>query len=213
MKPKLKIDFVSDVACPWCAIGLASLQLALSHLDDEAQTEMVMHPFELNPQMAAEGETLIEHIGRKYGRTPEQILQAQAELRERGAAVGFSFGPRTRIYNTFDAHRLLHWARLQGKQVELKAALLKAYHGEGKPPSNHDVLIEAAQSVGLDAAKARAVLQDGTYASEVRADEEQYLAMGIHSVPSIIINDRYLLTGAQPVEAFEQALRQILADA
>jgi predicted DsbA family dithiol-disulfide isomerase len=213
MKPKLKIDFVSDVACPWCAIGLASLQLALSHLDDEAQTEMVMHPFELNPQMAAEGETLIEHIGRKYGRTPEQILQAQAELRERGAAVGFSFGPRTRIYNTFDAHRLLHWARLQGKQVELKAALLKAYHGEGKPPSNHDVLIEAAQSVGLDAAKARAVLQDGTYASEVRAEEEQYLAMGIHSVPSIIINDRYLLTGAQPVEAFEQALRQILADA
>jgi predicted DsbA family dithiol-disulfide isomerase len=213
MKPKLKIDFVSDVACPWCAIGLASLQLALSHLDDEAQTEMVMHPFELNPQMAAEGETLIEHIGRKYGRTPEQILQAQAELRERGAAVGFSFGPRTRIYNTFDAHRLLHWARLQGKQVELKAALLKAYHGEGKPPSRHDVLIEAAQSVGLDAEKARAVLQDGTYAGEVRAEEERYMAMGINSVPSIIVNDRYLLTGAQPVEAFEQALRQILADA
>jgi predicted DsbA family dithiol-disulfide isomerase len=213
MKPTLKIDFVSDVACPWCAIGLASLELALTHLDDVAQAEMVMHPFELNPQMADEGETLIEHIGRKYGRTPEQILQAQAELRERGAAVGFHFGPRTRIYNTFDAHRLLHWARLQGKQVELKAALLKAYHGEGKPPSRHDVLIEAAQSVGLDAAKARAVLQHGTYASEVRAEEERYLAMGIHSVPSIIVNDRYLLTGAQPVEAFEQALRQVLADA
>jgi predicted DsbA family dithiol-disulfide isomerase len=213
MKPTLKIDFVSDVACPWCAIGLASLQRALSRLENVAQAEMVMHPFELNPQMAAEGETLIEHIGKKYGRTPEQILQAQAELRERGAAVGFSFGPRTRIYNTFDAHRLLHWARLQGKQVELKAALLKAYHGEGKPPSRHDVLIEAAQSVGLDAEKARAVLQDGTYAGEVRAEEERYMAMGINSVPSIIVNDRYLLTGAQPVEAFEQALRQILADA
>jgi predicted DsbA family dithiol-disulfide isomerase len=213
MKQKLKIDFVSDVACPWCAIGLSSLQLALSHLGETAQAELVMHPFELNPQMAAEGETLVEHIGRKYGRTPEQIAQAQAELRERGAAVGFSFGPRTRIYNTFDAHRLLHWARLQGKQVALKEALLKAYHGDGKAPSDRDVLVEAAQSVGLDAAKVRDVLEGGAYASEVRAEEEKYLAMGVNSVPSIIVNDRYLLTGAQPVEAFEQALRQILANA
>jgi predicted DsbA family dithiol-disulfide isomerase len=212
MKQPLKIDFVSDVACPWCAIGLSSLQLALSHLEDSVDAKLTMHPFELNPQMASEGELLVEHIGKKYGRTPKQVKQAQVELRERGAKVGFTFGPRTRIYNTFDAHRLLHWAGLKGKQVALKQALLKAYHGEGKAPSEHDVLLEAAQSVGLDAAAARAILQGDAYASEVRAEEEKYQAMGIHSVPSIILNDRYLLTGAQPVEAFEQAIQQILAE-
>jgi predicted DsbA family dithiol-disulfide isomerase len=213
MKQPIRIDFVSDVACPWCAIGLSSLQLALSRLGDTVDAELVVHPFELNPQMVEEGEDLIEHIGKKYGRTPQQVLQAQAELRQRGADVGFTFGTRKRIYNTFDAHRLMHWAGIKGKQVQLKQALLQAYHGEGKATSNRDVLVEAAESVGLDGAEARAVLQGGDYANEVRAEEEQYQAMGIHSVPSIIFNNRYLLTGAQPVEAFEQAIQQILAEA
>jgi predicted DsbA family dithiol-disulfide isomerase len=213
MKQPIRIDFVSDVACPWCAIGLSSLQLALSRLGDTVDAELVVHPFELNPQMVAEGEDLIEHIGKKYGRTPQQVLQAQAELRQRGADVGFTFGTRKRIYNTFDAHRLMHWAGIKGKQVQLKQALLQAYHGEGMATSNCDVLVEAAESVGLDGAEAGAVLQDGDYANEVRAEEEQYQAMGIHSVPSIIFNNRYLLTGAQPVEAFEQAIQQILAEA
>jgi predicted DsbA family dithiol-disulfide isomerase len=213
MKQPIRIDFVSDVACPWCAIGLSSLQLALSRLGDTVDAELVVHPFELNPQMVEEGEDLIEHIGKKYGRTPQQVLQAQAELRQRGADVGFTFGTRKRIYNTFDAHRLIHWAGIKGKQVQLKQALLQAYHGEGKATSNRDVLVEAAESVGLDGAEARAVLQGGDYANEVRAEEEQYQAMGIHSVPSIIFNNRYLLTGAQPVEAFEQAIQQILAEA
>jgi len=212
MKQPLRIDFVSDIACPWCAIGLSSLQVALSRLGDAVDAELIAHPFELNPQMASEGEVLVEHIGRKYGRTPQQVLEAQAELRERGANVGFKFGKRERIYNTFDAHRLLHWASLHGKQVALKEALLKAYHGEGKSTSDHDVLVEAAESIGLDAAQARAVLQNGDYASEVRAEEAKYQNMGIHSVPSIIFNERYLLTGAQPVEAFEQAIKQILSE-
>jgi predicted DsbA family dithiol-disulfide isomerase len=213
MKQPIRIDFVSDVACPWCAIGLSSLQLALSRLGDTVDAELVVHPFELNPQMVEEGEDLIEHIGKKYGRTPQQVLQAQAELRQRGADVGFTFGTRKRIYNTFDAHRLMHWAGIKGKQVQLKQALLQAYHGEGKATSDHDVLVEAAESVGLDGAEARAVLDAGDYANEVRAEEEKYQALGIHSVPSIIFNNRYLLTGAQPVEAFEQAIQQILAEA
>lgn len=212
MKQAIKIDFVSDVACPWCAVGLSSLQIALSRLGDTVDAEIAMHPFELNPQMVDEGEDLVEHIGKKYGRTPQQVLQAQDELRQRGADVGFTFGTRTRIYNTFDAHRLMHWAGIQGKQLELKQALLQAYHGEGKPTSNHDVLVEAAESAGLDGAEARAVLQRGDYAAEVRAEEEKYQSMGIHSVPSIIFNDRYLLTGAQPADAFEKAIRQIVAD-
>jgi predicted DsbA family dithiol-disulfide isomerase len=212
MKQPIKIDFVSDVACPWCAVGLSSLQLALSRLGDTVDAEIVMHPFELNPQMVEEGEDLVEHIAKKYGRTPQQVSEAQAALRQRGADVGFTFGTRTRIYNTFDAHRLIHWAGIRGKQVQLKQALLQAYHGEGKATSDHDVLVEAAESVGLDGAEARAVLDAGDYANEVRAEEEQYQAMGIHSVPSIIFNNRYLLTGAQPADVFEKTMQQVLAE-
>jgi predicted DsbA family dithiol-disulfide isomerase len=212
MKQPIRIDFVSDVACPWCAVGLSSLQLALSRLGDTVDAEIVMHPFELNPQMVEEGEDLVEHIAKKYGRTPQQVSEAQAALRQRGADVGFTFGTRTRIYNTFDAHRLIHWAGIKGKQVQLKQALLQAYHGEGKATSDHDVLVEAAESVGLDGAEARAVLDGGDYANEVRAEEEQYQAMGIHSVPSIIFNNRYLLTGAQPADVFEKTIQQVLAE-
>jgi predicted DsbA family dithiol-disulfide isomerase len=213
MKQSLKIDFVSDIACPWCAIGLSSLQRALERLGDTVDAQIVMHPFELNPQMGPGGESIVAYLGKKYGRTPEQIAETQAMIRERGAEVGFTFGPREHVYNTFDAHRLLHWAGLEGKQLPLKLALLNAYHGEGRDPSDHEVLVEAAQSVGLDATKAREVLQSGAYADEVRAEEKQSQAMGIQSVPSIIFNERYLVTGGQPVEAFEQAIGQILAQA
>ena len=212
MTQQLRIDFVSDIACPWCAIGLSSLQLALSRLGDDVKAEIVMHPFELNPQMGPEGEAIVDYLGKKYGRTPAQIEETQAMIRERGASVGFAFGARNYVYNTFDAHRLLYWAGIEGKQLPLKLALLQAYHGDGKDPSNHDVLVEAAQSVGLDAAKARDVLNGNDYAEEVRAEEQQFQAMGIQSVPSIVFNQKYLVTGGQPVEAFEQIIQQILAE-
>ena len=213
MTQPLKIDFVSDITCPWCAIGLSSLQLALSRLGEAVDAQIVMHPFELNPQMGPEGEAIVDYLGKKYGRTPAQIADTQAVIRERGASVGFAFGPRTRVYNTFDAHRLLHWAGIDGRQLPLKLALLRAYHTEGKDPSDHDILVDAAQSVGLDAAKARDVLESGAYADEVRAEEREYQAMGIQSVPSIVFNHRYLVSGGQPVEAFEQVIQQILAEA
>ncbi|MGO4763044.1 DsbA family oxidoreductase [Cupriavidus sp. 2KB_3] len=210
----LRIDFVSDIACPWCAIGLSSLQLALSRLGDAVDAEIVVHPFELNPQMGPEGEDIVGYISKKYGRTPAQIAETQAMIRTRGAEVGFTFGPREWIYNTFDAHRLLQWAGQQApaRQLALKEALLRAYHGEGKDPSRHAVLVEAAQSAGLDAAAARAVLNSDDFAEEVRAEEQQSQAMGIQSVPSIIFDNRYLVTGGQAPEAFEQAIRQILAE-
>jgi len=172
-KHPLQIDFVSDVACPWCAIGLSSLQQALARVRDTVDAQLVMHPFELNPAMGPGGEDVVEYLGKKYGRTPEQIAETQAMIRERGAEVGFQFGARTRVYNTFDAHRLLHWARIEGKQAPLKLALLKAYHSDGKDPSDHGVLIEAAVSVGLDAAQARDVLETGKFADEVRAEERE----------------------------------------
>lgn len=212
MKQPIKIDFVSDIACPWCAIGLSSLNLALERLRDTVDAEIVVHPFELNPQMGPGGESVVEYLGKKYGRTPEQIAETQAMIRERGASVGFAFGPREHVYNTFDAHRLLHWAGIEGKQLPLKLALLRAYHGEGKDTSDHAVLAAAAQSVGLDAAQAREVLESGRYAEEVRAEEHEYQAAGIQSVPAIIFNERYLVSGGQPVETFEQAIQQILAE-
>jgi predicted DsbA family dithiol-disulfide isomerase len=213
MSQPLTIDFVSDIACPWCAIGLSSLQLALSRVGDAVDAQIVVHPFELNPQMAPEGQAIVDYLGKKYGRTPEQIEETQAMIRERGASVGFEFGPRTHVYNTLDAHRLLHWAGLEGKQLPLKLALLRAYHSEGRDPSNHDVLVEVAQSVGLDADAARKVLQSGDYADEVRAEEEEFQSHGIQSVPAIIFNRRYLVSGGQPVETFEQVIQQILAEA
>ncbi|WP_321927602.1 DsbA family oxidoreductase [Paraburkholderia guartelaensis] len=212
MKQPLRIDFVSDIACPWCAIGLSSLNLALERLRDTVDAQIVVHPFELNPQMGPGGESVLEYLGKKYGRTPEQIAETQAMIRERGASVGFTFGPRERIYNTFDAHRLLHWAGIEGKQLPLKLALLRAYHGEGKDTSDHAVLVAAAQSVGLDADQARAVLESGQYADEVRAEEHEYQAAGVQSVPAIIFNQQYLVSGGQPVETFEQAIQQILAE-
>jgi len=211
MKQPLRIDFVSDIACPWCAIGLSSLNLALERLRDTVDAQLVVHPFELNPQMGPGGESVLEYLGKKYGRTPEQIAETQDMIRERGASVGFAFGPRERIYNTFDAHRLLHWAGIEGKQMPLKLALLRAYHGEGKDTSDHAALVAAAQSVGLDADEAREVLESGRYADEVRAEEHEYQAAGIQSVPAIIFNEQYLVSGGQPVETFEQAILQILA--
>ncbi|CAH2895630.1 MAG: 2-hydroxychromene-2-carboxylate isomerase/DsbA-like thioredoxin domain [uncultured Paraburkholderia sp.] len=213
MSQPLTIDFVSDIACPWCAIGLSSLQLALARLGDAVDAHIVVHPFELNPQMGPEGEAIVDYLGKKYGRTPEQIAQTQEMIRERGASVGFNFGPRNYVYNTFDAHRLLHWAGLEGKQLPLKLELLRAYHSEGRDPSNHDVLVAAAQAVGLDADAARNVLQSGDYADEVRAEEEEFQSHGIQSVPAIIFNRRYLVSGGQPVETFEQVIQQILAEA
>jgi len=212
MTQPLRIDFVSDIACPWCAIGLSSLQQALSRLGQAVDPQIVIHPFELNPQMRPEGEAIVDYLGKKYGRTPEEIAQTQAMIRERGASVGFTFGPRNRVYNTFDAHRLLHWAGIEGKQLPLKLALMQAYHSDGKDPSNRDVLVEAAQTVGLDADRARDVLDSGRYADEVRAEERDFQALGIQSVPSIIFNRRYLVTGGQPVEAFEQAIKEVLAE-
>jgi predicted DsbA family dithiol-disulfide isomerase len=213
MKQPLTIDFVSDIACPWCAIGLSSLQLALSRLGDTVDAQIAVHPFELNPQMGPDGEAIVDYLGKKYGRTPAQIAETQAMIRERGANVGFAFGPRTRVYNTFDAHRLLHWAGIKGSQLPLKLALLQAYHSAGKDPSNHDVLVEAAQSVGLDAAEARDVLTSGAYGDEVRAEERNNQEMGIQSVPAIIFNRRYLVTGGQPVEEFVKVIEQVLAEA
>lgn len=210
-KPVLRIDFVSDVACPWCAVGLNSLEMALEAVAGEIPVELHFQPFELNPTMAAEGADAGEYLKAKYGIGDEQLVRNRAVLRERGDAVGFEFGDRSRVWNTFDAHRLLHWAGLQGGNAQraLKHAMLQAYHGQGLNPSDAQLLARLAGDAGLDDSEAVAVMREGRYAEEVRAAEAEWQRAGIQSVPSIVINRQHLIQGGQPPEVFEQALRQI----
>jgi predicted DsbA family dithiol-disulfide isomerase len=211
----MRIDFISDVACPWCAIGLASLEQALAALGPEAAgIELHFQPFELNPQMPPEGADAAQYLKAKYGMGDAQLAANRENIRARGAALGFTFGERAHVWNTFDAHRLLHWAGLQGPapQRALKRALLKAYHGEGRNPAAREVLLEAAAVAGLDASEAAAVIDDrDCFAPEVREAEAEWQQAGIRSVPSVVLDRRFLIQGGQPPEVFEDALRRRLA--
>jgi len=208
---RMQIDFVSDVVCPWCAVGLASLDTALKRLDGEVAAEIQFQPFELNPDMPPEGEDRDAHLAKKYGRSKEEFAAAREQIRQRAAAVGFTMNPQERIYNSFDAHRLLHWAALvdPAKQTALKHALLRAYFTEAGDISNADVLVAKAEEAGLDPAEARAILAGDRYAAEVKQEEQAWLAAGINSVPAIVVNRKYLISGGQPPEVFENALREM----
>lgn len=213
MPTPIKIDFVSDVSCPWCAIGLKALEQAIECVGDAVEVELHIQPFELNPQMPPEGQDATEHLVQKYGSSPQQLEQNRAVIRARGAELGFTFSARDRVYNTFDSHRLLHWAGLQDRHTELalKHALLRAYFTDGHDVSSHEVLVKLAQEVGLDAALAREILVTDVYTYEVRALQRFYAGQGITAVPSVIFNDSHLIQGGQPVETFERALRQLAA--
>src|SRR5262245_36063374 len=212
----MRIDFVSDVACPWCAIGFNALERALERIgDDLGEVEVHMQPFELNPTMAPEGVDATEYLTSKYGMSREQFAANRARIVERGAAEGFAFGPRSHIWNTFDAHRLLHWAGVEGpsgSQRALKHALLSAYHGQGRNPGAHDVLLDLVGQVGLPVERAREVLDGGEFAEAVRQAERFWQDLGIHSVPAVIVDRKHLISGGQPNAVFEQALRQIAAE-
>lgn len=214
MATPMKIDFVSDVSCPWCVIGLRGLDQALTAIGEEIDAELIFHPFELNPQMGRAGQNIAEHIAEKYGATPEQSAGNRKVIHDRAAELGFAMNTSadSRIYNTFDAHRLLHWAHGEGKQRALKEALFAAYFSDGRDPSDHDQLVAVAESVGLDGGEARAVLASGSFASDVRAEEQLWHTRGINAVPAIVINDKYLIQGGQPAAAFEKALRSIAAE-
>ena len=210
----LRIDFVADVVCPWCAIGLASLSQALARLDGVVQAEVHFQPFELNPQLGPEGQDIFEHLQQKYGMSRAQFTESQEAIRQRGAALGFTFDmdARSRIWNTFDAHRLVRWAETAGHQAELERALFHAYFGAGRNISDRDVLAGVAESVGLPGAQARAVLASNEYAATVREAERFWTGNGIQGVPGVIIDNKHLISGGQPVEVFEQALRQIATE-
>jgi len=215
MARTLKIDFVSDVMCPWCIVGLGGLEEALRRLDGVVAADIRFQPFELNPAMPPEGQNIVEHIGQKYGATPEQSASNRAMIHARAAEVGFDMrtGPESRIWNTFDVHRLLFLAGIEGRQHALKHAMFDAHFTDGLNMSDHEVLADTAQKAGLDRDAAAEVLASGRYGPEVRAEEQVWQARGITSVPAVVIDDRYLISGGQPVDVFEQALRTIAAEA
>ncbi len=214
MTRTLHIDFVSDIVCPWCVVGLGGLEAALAVLKAEGiEAEVHFQPFELNPGMAAEGENIVEHIGRKYGSTPEQSAANRAMITQRAAEAwpGFEMrmGPDSRIWNTFDAHRLLHWAGTVGpaEQRALKEALFRAHFTEGRAMTDPAVLADAAATAGLDRQTAVEVLADDLYAAEVRAAEALWVSRGITGVPAVVVEGKWLISGGQPAGVFEAALR------
>jgi predicted DsbA family dithiol-disulfide isomerase len=209
--PSISIDFISDVVCPWCALGATALEQAIENVADDISVQLTYKPFELNPNMPPEGEKAVEHLMRKYGRTAEDIAAGKAMQIARGEAIGFTFDleKRSHFYNTFDAHRLLLWALQEGRQVALKKILLRAYFSDGQNPSDRETLVRLAAEAALDAAAAQEVLASGAFVEEVRELEAFYQQRGINSVPAMILNGRHLVSGSQSVEYYEQMLRQM----
>jgi predicted DsbA family dithiol-disulfide isomerase len=215
MAEKLRIDFVSDIACPWCVVGLRSLRQALANIGDDVQAEIHFQPFELNPNMPPEGENTTEHVQKKYGSSADRAAAARQAIKQAGENLGFTFNysPDSRIWNTFDAHRLLHWAGLEGRALPLKEALFKSNFTDQRPTNDPAALLDAVREVGLDPERAIQILQSGEFTDDVRAIEAFWQSRGIHAVPSIIFNQHWMLQGAQPPEQFERAIRAIITGA
>lgn len=208
----IHIDFISDSVCPWCAIALEELEQALERLP-ELEVELNFQPFELNPQMPAEGQNAVEHIMQKYGSSAADIARSQESITARGLEVGFHFdlNKRTHFYNTFDTHRLMHWAETRGRQRPLAHVLFKAYFTDGRNISERETLADLAAEVGLSRDDALEVLNSGRFSREVREHEQFYTSRGVHAVPAVVVNGKHLITGAQSADYFERALRQVAA--
>jgi len=211
---KIKIDIVSDVSCPWCIIGYKGLEAAIDEMNLKDSVDINWKAFELNPGMPREGQDKREHLSQKYGSTLLQIKANREALIERGAAVGFTFNYKedSRVYNTFDAHRLIHWAEKFGLQTELKLKLFDLYFTQDGNPSNQEDLLQTVEAVGLSIEGAKAVLQSDQFSREVMQEQAAYRQAGIQSVPSFIINDKHLISGGQPKEAFINFFNELLTE-
>jgi predicted DsbA family dithiol-disulfide isomerase len=213
MSTPIRVNFISDIVCPWCAIGLGALEQAIARLAGEVVVDVDFEPFELNPDMPQGGQNAVEHIMQKYGSNAADIARGQNSIRSGGNSVGFDFDfeKRTHFYNSFDAHRLMFWAGIEGLQRPLAHALFSAYFTQGQDISHHETLIGIASSVGLSEDQAGVVLSSNLYASEVHEREYYFTSRGIHSVPVVVLNGRQIITGAQSADYYEQALRRIIA--
>lgn len=209
----LRIDIVSDVVCPWCIIGYKQLQQALGQMPDSFAVDIHWQPFELNPHMPAEGQDLREHIAEKYGTSPERSREVRAHMTALGNALGFTFDyyDGMRIYNTFLAHQLLHWAAGKGRQTELKLALFEAFFSRRENVGDIHLLSTVAGRVGLDQQEADQILTSGCYAQAVRQEQAQWLDREVHAVPMFYFNDGYPVPGAQESQTFVRVLEKLKA--
>ncbi|MEO1734422.1 MAG: DsbA family oxidoreductase [Pseudomonadota bacterium] len=212
MQTPLRIDIVSDVMCPWCIIGYKQLEGAMA--EEGLAASVHWHPFELNSQMGPDGQNLAEHVAEKYGSTADQSARTRNQMEALGDALGFSFrfGPESRIRNSFRAHRLLHWARDQDQMHSLKLALFAAHFTDQQNVDDPDVLAGIAAAIGLDADTARSVAATNAYADEVRAHEHFWTSRGVHGVPAMVFESRYLVTGAQGVGGYKSILQKVIAN-
>lgn len=209
----LRIDIISDVVCPWCIVGYRQLQQAVDATG--AQVDIHWHPFELNPNMPAEGQNMAEHIMEKYGTTKEQSLENRERLRALGEELAFRFvfSDDMRMHNTFNTHQLLHWATQQDRGNDLKQALFVAHFTNHRDLSDNDVLADVAQDIGLDRAEALDVLTDQRFASATRQEEQFWTQQGISGVPAMVFDRQYLVTGAQGVDNYRNILGQLATNA
>jgi len=210
----IQIDIVSDIACPWCAIGYARLERAMEQLAPEFEFAVQWHAFELNPDHSGEGEPILPALARKYGRSEDEMRATQNQMMTIAKDLGLNFEKMQERFtcNTFDAHRLVKWAGEQGRQTAMKQALFDAYFGRAENVSDRDVLLSCAENAGLGSAKAAEVLDSDQYAKTVREDEATYQQAGVSAVPAFIINRKYLISGAQEPDALVQAFREIAAE-
>lgn len=210
MKKQIRIDIVSDVVCPWCIVGYKQLEHALAQLDSELEAEIHWHPFQINPDIPAGGKNLRDHLAAKYGTEKADSVHARDRLTQIGAELGvqFDYFDEMKTFNTFKAHQLLHYARLQGKENELKLRLFSAFFGERKTMDDDDTLVAEAEAVGLDGETARALLQDQRYANEVRAEQQFWQQRGVRGVPTVVFNEKFGVSGAQGIDAFRDLLLQ-----
>lgn len=212
---RLRIDIVSDVVCPWCIIGYLQLQLALKRVSDAFQVRIHWQPFELNPDMPSEGQLLGEHLAQKYGTSAEQSQAARARLTAVGESLGFSFDyfDGMRIYNTFKAHQLLHWAGecagAPDQQTSLKLALFDAFFRRGENVSDTATLASIAARAGLPEQEALAILVDGRYAEAVRQNQAGWLDREVYAVPTFFFNEGFPVPGAQEADTFVRVLSRL----
>ena len=206
----MRVDIWSDVVCPWCYVGKARFEKALSTFEYRDQVEVVFHSFELDPDFpgGSRGETNLQMLGAKYGMSPAQARQAEERVAGLAHAEGLGFDPERPIGNTFDIHRVMHLGLAKGVQRELLDGVNEAYFAQARQVFDPAVITEVAAGAGLDPASVGEVLDGDAYASEVRQDEAQARQLGISGVPFFVFDMAIGVSGAQPTELFTRALDQ-----
>ena len=208
----IRLDIFSDPVCPWCYIGKANLDRALeAHADHPFRIEW--HPFQLNPDMPSEGVDKHDYLAAKFGE--DRLVQMHLRLKEASRAAGAEIDPDTsrRMPNTLDAHRLIHWAGLEGRQTAAVSAITRAYWREGRDIGNAGVLADIAAAAGMDRAVTARLLASDADADDIRARDADARAKGVTAVPTFLVAQQYVVSGAQPPEVWGRVIEELVEKA